>query len=145
MADGIQVVVDVRRFNNALRVLDRELQKETRRRMAAITRKVRDEARADWPAVRTGRSRATVTSGTQGLVPYVGFQRANPRYLYAPWLLFGGVRRRRYRSWTAVDRRPRIAPPDGYAFYPAIKRARKSATDEAFAALLDAKRKAGLR
>lgn len=148
MPDGVQFVVDIRRFNGALRKLDRELQKETRRRIAKITRRERDRIRADWPAVgpaRGGHSRNTVTAGTQGLVPYISFQRANPRYLYAPWLLFGGRRRRHYSTGVRVDRRPRVAPPDGYAFYPGIKRARKEAINEVFEALQDAKRRAGLR
>jgi hypothetical protein len=147
MADKIQVVVDARAFNRALRVLNRELQRETRRRMAAISRKVRDEGRANWPdgPAKGGHSRTVIGSGTDGLIPYVRFQRQNPRYLYAPWIEWGGRRHRRYRSWIAVDRqeRPQVRP--GRFFYPAVINARKTAPDEVFAALLDAKRRAGLR
>ena len=135
MADRFDVVVDLRRFDRALRTLDRELQRETRRRMAVIARRERDQIRSEWPMgpAAFGHSRSVITSGTTGLTPYLGFQRGNPRYLYAPWIEFGGRRPR-----------DRVARPAGGYFYSGVARARRAATDEMWAALRDAKRRAGL-
>jgi hypothetical protein len=131
----VQVDADIRLFDRALRTVDRELQKETRRRMAAISRRERDRIRGEWPIGPAigGHSRTVITSGTSGLTPYLGFQRGNPRYLYAPWIEFGGRRPR-----------DRTARPAGNYFYSGVARARKAAGDEVYAALHDAKRRAGL-
>jgi hypothetical protein len=132
-------VVDLKGFSRALRKLSPELQRETRRRLAGIVRRERDRIRGDWPGPGPnvgGHSVVAVTSGTDGLAPYLALKRNHPRHPQVGWLIFGGRRPR--------DRSARIVPPDGHAFYPGVKRARRQAADEVYAALQDAKRRAGL-
>jgi len=144
----VDFIVDMKEWDRGLRTLNRELHTQTRRRLAAIARRERDAIRADFTVgpPKGGHAYRAVTSGAHGLSPYISLKRRHPRYPYVGWLVFGGTRRRRYRHGVAVDRQPRFAPkPDGWWFYPGVKRARAAATDEVFQVLQDAKRKAGFR
>jgi hypothetical protein len=148
VADSGFIVVDARGVQRALRQVSPELVKRTRRMMAAEARKVRDDARADWPGdpgpAAGGHSKVAVTSGTKGLTPTVSLRRDHPRFPQVGWVIFGGVRRRRYETGVRVDRRARAAPLEGYAFYPAVKRARQRVIRQADAIVAQAIREAGL-
>ena len=136
MAAAVEFVADLERFNKALRTLDRELEKSTRRRMSAIARRQRDRIRSDWKKgpSKGGHSARAVVSGTSGLAPTLKLKRGYRPYI--GWLVFGGKRPR--------DRRARAVPPDGLWFYPGVKRARAEAHGEIIEALTDARRQAGL-
>ena len=148
MPDGDLFLVDAEAFNKGLRKLNSELQKETRRRMAGIARRERDRIRADFKVgpAKGGHAYRAVTSGTSGLIPTLKLRRRASKYPYVGWLVFGGRRRRYYRSSGTyrVDRKARRAPDDGFWFYPGVARARRDATDEIYEALQEARRRAGI-
>ena len=138
------VFVNLRQIERSLKAFDKDLALKTRRLMAAESRRVRDEIRADWvrgPAV-GGHSFRAVTSGTKGLNPTIKLNRAYRPYV--GWITFGGTRRRRYPTGVRVDRQPRVTPPDGFWFYPGIKRARKRVEQQVRVILRQAIRDAGL-
>jgi hypothetical protein len=140
----VGLIINAREVQTALRKFDADLAKRTRRLMAVESRRVRDEVRSDWkvgPAP-GGHSRLAVTSGTRGLVPTLKLNRAYKPYI--GWLVFGGVRRRRYPTGVRVDRVARVAPADGHWFYPGVKRARKRVERQVQVVLRDAIRAAGL-
>lgn len=134
----VQLVFNLREVERNLRAFDRDLVKRTRRLMAAESRKVRDEIRADWPRgpAAYGHSFRAVTSGTRGLNPTLKLNRGYRPYV--GWLVFGGRRPR--------DRvtRPIVGGGDGYWFYPGVKRARKRVEKKVRGVLKDAVRQAGL-
>lgn len=136
MADGDWMAVNAREIERTLRSFDKDLQKRTRRRMADISRQVRDEVRSDWPRgpAAGGHSYRAVTSGTKGLRPTLKLNRGYRPYV--GWLIFGGKRPR--------DRAARRAPEDGFFFYPGVKRARRRVVSEVGKELQHAIRQAGL-
>lgn len=140
------VVFNSGEINRALRRLSPEVQRETRREMAAVARWGRDRIRADWDRGprKGGHSFRAVTSGTRGLTPVVRLRRDYRPYV--GWLVFGGRRRRYYRAQGAwrVDRQPRRAPDEGFWFYPGIAATRPEATRRARAVLTRSIRRAGL-
>lgn len=144
--DSDFALVNASEIERALKKVDKDLQRETRRMMAAESRKVRDEVRGDFTRGPTpgGHAFRAVTSGTKGLRPTLKLRRDYRPYV--GWLVFGGRRRRYYPLQGAyrVDREPRRAPEDGFWFYPGVKRARRRVTDKVRQILADAIRDAGL-
>ena len=91
---SVRVLVNATEVRRALRGFNRDLERETRREMAALAREARDDIRGDWPVGpnRGGHSRLAVTSGTKGLIPYVALRRDYRSYV--GWLVWGGRRPR---------------------------------------------------
>lgn len=150
----VSLVFNLREIERNLKAFDKDLATRTRKLMAAESRKVRDEIRADWAKgpKEGGHSFRAVTSGTRGLNPTIKLNRAYRPYV--GWLVFGGRRHRRYvnRATGQVlglrvdkrDRRMQIGSRDGLWFYPGVKRARKRVEQRVRYVLKDAVRQAGL-
>jgi hypothetical protein len=135
-ATSVQLLINAGETQRALRAFSRDLERETRREMAALSRKARDDIRGDWPVgpAKGGHSKLAVASGTHGLIPYVALRRDYKPYV--GWLVFGGRRAR--------DRvtRPRLG--DGRWFYPGIARARPIVVARSQVILATSIRRAGL-
>lgn len=139
---AVDVNVDLRKFRAAVKAYDNELQKGTRRELAAVARWGRDVIRADVPvgAAAGGHAYTAYTSGTDGFTPYVQFDRA--KVPYVGWLDFGGQLPSKRSGKPARVIRER--KPDGRYFYPGLIKIRPEARDKVVAVLKDAARTAGL-
>lgn len=139
---GVGVLINTSEFQRALREYDNELQKGTRRELAAVARWGRDLIRADVPIgpAAGGHAFRAYTSGTRGFNPYVRFDRGYREYV--GWLDFGGQLPSKASGKPARIVRPIVA--DGRYFYPGIKAMRPEAVDRVLDVLNTAARQAGL-
>lgn len=136
------VVVNARELRRALTIYDNELQKETRRELAAVARWGRDFIRAKVPRgpAADGHAFRAYTSGTKGFIPYMRFDRGYKPYV--GWLDFGGQLPSQRSGKRARVFRPQVE--DGRYFYPGVKAVRPEAVDRVLDILNSAARTAGL-